>query len=191
MGIVDDIMHSDHDIDHETQLNLNPLLDLISALIPVLLASVSYVSIAVLNAKVPVLGEAQVAIEKNVKDNKEKQVGLYVEVNGENFILMNLKQGENILTTSRVPASADSKIDKVKFVSELVRIKSENPNVFRARINPTEKVVYDNVVTIIDLMKLAPKGNEFTITDKDTGKAFVTSIMFDDVTFGNIMGEDE
>ncbi len=191
MGIVDDIMEKEHDLDAETQLNLNPLLDLISALIPVLLASVSYVSISVLNAKVPVLGEAQVAIEKNVQENKEKKIGLYVEINGENFILMNLKQGDNVITSSRVPASEDLKVDKVKFVSELVRIKSENPNVFRARVNPTEKVVYDNVVALIDMMKVAPGGKEFPVTDKETGKTFVTEVMFDDVTFGNIMGEDE
>lgn len=191
MGIIEDIIEKEDHIDFESQLNLNPLLDLISALIPVLLASVSYISISVLNAKVPVLGEAQAAIEKNVKDNKDKKIGLYVEVNGENFISMNLKQGDNILTSSRIPANEELKIDREKFVSELVRIKTENPNVFRARVNPTEKALYDNIVAIIDMMKIAPNGKEFPVTDIDTGKTFVTSIMYDDVTFGNVMGDDE
>ncbi len=40
-------------------------------------------------------------------------------------------------------------------------------------------------------MKISPNNEEFPVKDKDTGKVFNTPVMFDDVTFGNIMGADE
>lgn len=190
MSIVDDIIHKSGNPEEDMEMDLAPLLGLMAALIPVLLMASAFVKLANLNAKVPVLGEAQAAIDKNVKDNEEKKIGLYVEVNGENFIALNLKQGDKVLDTSRVPASADNKIDKENFIAELIKIKKSYPNVFRARLNPTEKVKYENIVALIDSMKVAP-GEEFPVEDKDTGKTFSTSIMYDDVTFGNIMGEDE
>jgi biopolymer transport protein ExbD len=190
VSIIEDILYKNGNPEEDLELDLAPLLGLMATLIPVLLLAAAFVKLSTLNAKVPVLGEAQAAIDKNVKDNEEKKIGLYVYINNENLIVMNLKQGDKVLETSRVPASEALALDKEKFVEEVIRFKEGYPNVFRARINPTEKVNYESVVHLIDLRKVAP-GKDFPVTDKDTGKTFATSIMYDDVTFGNIMGEDE
>lgn len=191
MSIVDDIVHKSGNPEEDMELDLAPLLGLMAALIPVLLMASAFVKLASLSAKVPVLGEAQAAIDKNVKDNKEKKIGLYVEINGENFILLNLKQGDKVLGTASVPAKEDKQLDEEKFVDEVVKMKKSYPDVFRARLNPTEKVKYEAIVGLIDNMKVSPNNEEFPVVDKETGKTFSTPVMYDDVTFGNIMGEDE
>lgn len=190
MGIVDDIIYKDGNPEEDMELDLAPLLGLMATLIPVLLLATAFLKLSSLNAKVPVLGEAQAAIDKNKEENKKKNLGLYVLVNGENTIVLNLKEGESTLKTTRIPAS-EKGLDTEKFVSELVTFKKSYPNVFRARMNPTEKVKYEKIVALIDSMKVSPNNEEFPVTDKDTGKTFNTTVMYDDVTFGNIMGDDE
>lgn len=191
MGIVEDIVYSNGNPEEDMELDLAPLLGLMATLIPVLLLAAAFLKLTSLNAKVPVIGEAQAAIDKNVEENKEKKIGLYVLMSGEHVLILNLKQGDKLLQTSRIPASEDQKIDKKKFIDELVRIKTSNPSVFRARLNPTENVKYENIVALIDAMKVSPNNEQFPVSDKDTGKVFNTPVMFDDVTFGNIMGADE
>lgn len=191
MSVLDDILHKSGNPEEDMELDLAPLLGLMAALIPVLLMASAFIKLSSLNAKVPVLGEAQAAIDKNVKDNQEKKIGLYVEINGENLIVLNLKQGDKVLDSARVPASAESKIDEDKFVDAVVKMKTSHPEVFRARLNPTEKVKYEAIVGLIDNMRVAPNNEEFPVVDKESGKTFKTPVMYDDVTFGNIMGEDE
>jgi hypothetical protein len=191
VSIIDDILHKDGSPEEDMEVDLAPLLGLMAALIPVLLMASAFVKLSSLNAKVPVLGEAQAAIDKNLKDNEEKKMGLYVAINGENLILLNLKQGDKVLQAVSVPASEDKQIDKDKFVDAVLKIKTANPSVFRARVNPTEKVKYEAIVGLIDSMKVSPNNEEFPVEDKDTGKVYNTPVMYDDVTFGNIMGADE
>lgn len=190
MSIIEDIIYKNGNPEEDMELDLAPLLGLMATLIPVLLLATAFLKLSSLNAKVPVIGEAQAAIDKNVKDNEEKKIGLYVLVSGENVVILNLKQGDKLLQSSRVPAAEDN-IDKDKFIDELVRIKKENPTVFRARLNPTETVKYEKIVGLIDVMRVSPNNEEFPVTDKDTGKVYNTPVMFDDITFGNIMGADE
>lgn len=191
MSMIDDIIHKKGNPEEDMELDLAPLLGLMAALIPVLLMASAFVKLSSLSAKVPVLGEAQAAIDQNVKDNKEKKIGLYIEINGENFILLNLKQGDKVLVTASVPAKDGKSLDKEKFVDEVVKMKQSHPEVFRARLNPTEKVKYEAIVGLIDNMRVSPNNEEFPVVDKETGKTFNTPVMYDDVTFGNIMGEDE
>jgi biopolymer transport protein ExbD len=191
VSVIDEILHKNGSPEEDMELDLAPLLGLMAALIPVLLMASAFVKLSSLNAKVPVLGEAQAAIDKNVKDNQEKKIGLYIEVNGESIVLLNMKQGDKILQTARVPASAENKVDEDAFVDAVVKMKLSHPEVFRARLNPTEKVKYESIVGLIDNMRVSPNNEEFPVVDKESGKTFKTPIMYDDVTFGNIMGEDE
>ncbi len=191
MSLIEDIIYKNGNPEEDMELDLAPLLGLMATLIPVLLLATAFLKLSSLNAKVPVIGEAQAAIDKNVKDNEEKKIGLYVLVSGENVVILNLKEDEKIIQSSRVPATSDNNIDKDMFISELVKIKKANPSVFRARLNPTETVKYEKIVGLIDAMRVGPKNQEFPVTDKDTGKVYNTPVMFDDITFGNIMGADE
>lgn len=195
MSLIEDIIYNDERPEEDMELDLAPLLGLMATLIPVLLLATAFLKLSSLNAKVPVVGEASVAIEKNKDENKEKKIGLYVLLNGEKTIVLNLKQGDKVLQTSRIPASVGTEnevqFDKDKFIDELVKYKTQYPNVFRARMNPTETVKYDDIAVLIDKMKVSPNSEQFPVTDKDTGKTFETNVMFDDVTFGNIMGDDE
>ena len=83
------------------------------------------------------------------------------------------------------PDGGDYNIEK--FANQLVKIKKFRPNIFRARIYPTGGVKYQSIVNAIDTMKISPENEEFPVKDKDTGKIYNTVVMFDDVTFGNLL----
>lgn len=191
MSIVDDIIHKSGNPEEDMELDLAPLLGLMAALIPILLMASAFLKLSSLNAKVPVLGEAQAAIDKNVKDNEEKKMGLYVAINGENLVVLSLKQGDKVLDKNTVLATEDKQLDSKGFVDAVFKMKKTHPSVFRARLNPTEKVKYEAIVGLIDSMKVSPNNEEFPVEDKDTGKVYSTPVMYDDVTFGNVMGDDE
>lgn len=191
MSVIDEILYKSGNPEEDMELDLAPLLGLMAALIPILLMASAFLKLASLNAKVPVLGDAQAAIDKNVEENKEQKMGLYVAINGENTVVLNLKKGDEILQKETVNANEESQLDKAKFTDAVYKIKKAYPNVFRARVNPTEKVKYESIVGLIDSMKVSPNNEEFPVEDKENGKVFNTPVMYDDITFGNIMGDDE
>ena len=191
MSNIDDILYKSGNPEEDMELDLAPLLGLMAASIPILLMASAFIKLATLNAKVPVLGDAQAAIDKNVKDNEEKKIGLYVAINGDNLLVLNLKQGDSVIDKSTVSPLEGNLIDKPTFVDAVYKMKKKHPSVFRARLNPTEKVKYEAIVGLIDAMKVSPNNEEFPVEDKETGKVYNTPVMYDDITFGNVMGDDE
>lgn len=171
--------------------DLTAFLGLMTVLIPMLLLTASFIQIVSIGAKVPVLGEVKAAIDEHKKDNVRDKVALHLAMGQDNTVVIQLKRGDKVVSNSRVPASIEKELDVPKLQKELVSIKKANPDVFQARLNPTEKVKYENIVAVMDVMRVAPAETEFPVKDKSSGEVFTTNIMFDDITFGNIMGDEK
>lgn len=184
------IFKSGGNAEEEVDLDMAPFLGLMATLIPMLLLATVFVRLSVLGAKVPVLAEAQTAIDKAKEDNRKKQLKLNVILTKDKTVVMQVRRGGALLQRTRVPASAEGTFDADKLKNEFAKIKRKNPELFQARMNPTEVVKYEDIVAVMDTMRLGPNGEQFPVKDKDTGKVFQTNLMFDDITFGNIMGDE-
>lgn len=171
--------------------DLTPFLGLMTVLVPLLLLTASFVTLLSVGAKVPVLGEVREAIDKQTEKNKEEKVALHLAMSKGNIVLIQLKRGNKVVSNSRVPASIDQNLDIENIRKELIKIKKVHPDVFQARLNPTEQVKYENIVALMDIMRVAPTEVVFPVTDIDSGEVYQTNIMFDDITFGNIMGDEK
>lgn len=185
--IEDIIFKTDDEVEN---IDMTPFLGLMAVLVPMLLLTASFVTINSLGAKVPVLADAKAAIDKQKEENIKDKVGVHVSISKDNTVVISVKRGKSVVSNSRVPASVEKGLDIERIQKEVVSIKTKHPDIFQARVNPTEQVKYENIVAVMDIMRVAPATVEFPVKDIDTGQVFKTNIMFDDVTFGNIMGDE-
>lgn len=187
MNKIYEMMFAEQEVENA---DLTPFLGLMTVLVPLLLLTASFVTLLSVGAKVPVLGEVRTAIDKQTEKNKKEKVALHLAMSKDNAVLIQLKRGKSVISNSRVPASLDQNLDVEKIQKELIKLKKSHPDVFQARLNPTEQVKYENIVALMDIMRVAPTEVEFPVTDIDSGEVYKTNVMFDDITFGNIMGDD-
>lgn len=174
----------------QVDLNMAPFLGLMAVLVPMLLLTAAFVKLTSVNAKVPVLAEAQAAIDKQKKDNEKKKLGVHVLMSKDKTVVIQVREGQKVVSQNRVPADIEMKLDLAKLQDEFVNLKKKNPAIFKARMHPTETVKYVDIVEVMDVMRVAPGETQFPVTDLETGKVFQTNLMFDDITFGNIMGDE-
>ena len=189
MGILEDILYKNNDSEAKVDIDFAPFLGLMATLIPILLLTTAFLRLSSLNTKVPVIDDLSKVIKKNKKQNKDQKIALHVFLREDKVIVLRLRKGNKILKKSKIRPNGEE-FNLEKFTKKLVDFKESKPNVFRAKIYPGSTVKYQAIVEIIDNMKISPEGEEFPIKDKDTGKSYNTVVMFDDVTFGNILAEE-
>lgn len=170
--------------DSTYELNLAPMLDIIVSIVPMLLLSVAFVRITVIETPVPQVVEKAIAAasEKN-KDtvqvvlNVSKKTGFVYKVsaNGENKELpIALKGTDFDLEALRV---------------ETMNLKKAHPDVFRLELNPESEVSLADIVAVMDTVRTTRKDEpKIVFQDVETGKPIETNLVFPDVVFGNVAG---
>lgn len=163
-------------------LNLAPMLDIIVSIIPMLLLSVVFVEITVVETPVPQAVERAVAAQE---EKNEVQITLSVSKSSGFRIVVNDKgqtHEKNIALKGK-----DLDIDALK--KEVLQTKLRYPNIFRVELNPDETVPLAEIVAVMDGIRTKSKTDPtITFTDVTTGKPMETDLMFPDVVFGNVAG---
>ena len=169
--------------DSTFELNLAPMLDIIVSIIPMLLMSLAFVQVAMIETPIPQAVEKAMAAQNEKKD--QVQVSLHFS-NKEGFKLTVLDKGA---TKETVVALKDSKLDMDALHKETLNLKQTYPDTFRIEINPAEDVALDDIVQTMDSLRQVNHGEKkLTFKDVDTGKPVETNLMFPDIVFGNVAG---
>lgn len=165
------------------ELNLAPMLDIIVSIVPMLLMSVAFVHIMVIETPVPQAVEKAIAAA-NEKNKDVVQVSLHVsKKSGLRFNVNDRGQMKEV----HVGMKGD-RFDLEGLHKETLSLKANYPDVFRLELNPEEDVPLDEIVAVMDQVRQSA-ASEPKVTFKDeSGKPIETNLLFPDVVFGNVAG---
>ncbi len=168
--------------DSTFELNLAPMLDIIVSIVPMLLLSIAFIKVAVIETPIP--QPVQKAIEAD-KNNKEVQISLAVSKEAGFKISINNKGQQS---DRSVPLKGKD-FDLAGLHKEMLNLKQEHPEVFRMELHPDESVELADIVTVMDQIRTTAMGEaKVWFTDVESGKKIETNLLFPDVVFGNVAG---
>ena len=173
------------------ELNLAPMLDIIVSIIPMLLLSVAFVQITVVET--PILQAVEQAVAAANEKNKDVvQVRMSVAADRSVHISVVDRGTTKEFHVPAVGQGAEAKADLDGLYSQVLALKKDYPDVFRMELNPAETVPLAEIIGVMDSVRMTkPKDGRpvnLTFTDVTTGKPVETNLLFPDVVFGNVAG---
>ncbi|CAN5398226.1 hypothetical protein BH10BDE1_BH10BDE1_19790 [soil metagenome] len=178
--------------DSTFELNLAPMLDIIVSIIPMLLLSVVFVDITVIDTPIPQAVEKAVAAanEKN-KDLVQVRMGVAAD-KSVNITIVDHGATKEYAVASMKAEDGTVKADLEGLHGKVMAIKKEYPDVFRMELNPSDSVPLSEIVSVMDAVRttrsVAGKQVKVSFTDSTTGKSIETNLLFPDIVFGNVAG---
>lgn len=166
------------------ELNLAPMLDIIVSIVPMLLLSVAFVHITVIETPVPQVVEKAIAAA-NEKNKDQVQVTLNVsKQSGFRFTII-----DKGTTKETVVGLKGNELDLEGLHRETLAIKRSYPDVFRLELNPDESIPLGEIVTVMDQVRMTSANEpKIIFNDVESGKPIETNLLFPDVVFGNVAG---
>jgi biopolymer transport protein ExbD len=163
-------------------LNLAPILDIIVSIVPLLLLSVAFIQVKMIDTSVPqVVAEAA----KKANEKNETSVALKVSKN-KGFVFEVTRDGK--MTPVNVPnKGADWDMDGLNAAA--FAIKQKDPQVFRVDLNPEADVELDKLVMVMDKLRTSPNNQKTAFKNPETGLVIETEMMFPEVLFANVVGD--
>ena len=169
--------------DSTFELNLAPMLDIIVSIVPMLLLSVAFTQVTIIDTPVPQAVEKAIAAA-NEKNKDVVQVALAVsKTSGFRFTITDKGQ-----TKETSVAMKGDKFDLEALHKEALSIKKTYPDVFRLELNPEEAVALDQLVGVMDQVRQTSKEETKVVFKDETGKDIETNLLFPDIVFGNVAG---
>lgn len=163
-------------------LNLAPILDIIVSIVPLLLLSLAFVQVKMIDTSVPqVVAEAA----KNANDKSETTVALKVSKN-KGFVFEITKDGK--MSPVTVP-NKNGAWDMDALSAAAFVIKEKHPQVFRVDMSPDTDVNLDELVKVMDGLRRSPDAKKTSFVDPTSGQKFETELMFPEVLFANVVGD--
>jgi biopolymer transport protein ExbD len=177
--------------DSTFDLNLAPMLDIIVSIIPMLLLSVVFVDITVIDTPIPQAVEKAVAAA-NDKNKDLVQVRMGVATDRSIAITIMDRGTPKEYSVGAKMLDGKSKADLDGLHDKIMAIKKEYPDVFRMELNPSDTVPLEEIVGVMDAVRTTRSVNgkqlKVSFTDATTGKAIETNLLFPDIVFGNVAG---
>lgn len=170
------------EVDSTFELNLAPMLDIIVSIVPMLLLSVVFVRIAVVETPVPQPVQKAMAQSENKND-----VQIQLSVSKDHGFKIQVMQKGHTKDINVALKNNDYDLDGLH--KEMVALKQQYPDVFRMELHPSEEVPLDKIVAVMDKVRSRAKDDPVLyFTDTETGKKVETDLIFPDVVFGNVAG---
>jgi biopolymer transport protein ExbD len=164
------------------ELNLAPMLDIIVTVIPMLLLSVAFVQVKMIETPVP-----QIAASSASNDQKPT-LTLTLKMNkvsGFLFVVNDHGKSREV----KVPL-VNGKFDVPALTGVAIQMKRSYPDRFRLELEPGATVSMNEIVATVDAVRKAPeKIAKFSFKDEKTGHMVDTDWMFPDVVFSNVAAE--
>jgi biopolymer transport protein ExbD len=167
--------------DSTFELNLAPMLDIIVSIVPMLLLSVAFVHITVVETPIPQ------AVEKAIANsNKKDAVQVALSVSRKTGFHFTVNDKGQMKET--VVAMKGDKFDMEGLHKETLSLKANYPDVFRLELNPEENIPLEEIVSVMDKVRTTVTGEPKTVIKDEAGKSIETNLLFPDVVFGNVAG---
>ncbi len=168
--------------DSSFDLNLAPMLDMLTVLITVLLVSFQSIRLGILDGLIP--QPVLHALEQDRK-NTERELQIAVKMAPRAGFVIDVTETGKKTRKIDVP-NLRGKMDLVRLHSELVQLKLLKTDNFRVELNPTEDASYEEIVQVMDKARSSVKGDaKIEIKDEKTGKLVETNLLFPDIVFSN------
>ena len=165
------------------EINLAPMLDVIVSIVPMLLMSVVFIKVFMIEAQIPQL--VSQIIEENKKTPPTTTISLVMSGKDFKFVI-----DENGKKHDVQIAAQNGKYDYDHLYKEALQLKKSYPNIFKVEVKPQSDVVLDNIVAVLDKLRRSKKEDGmFTVKDPKTGQSAQTDLMFPEVTFSNVINE--
>ena len=164
-------------------LDMAPLLSFVVSLIPILLLTVVFVKVGIIETQLPQVVSEAVELERN---NPNPEVSIMASVLVDKGIEIEITQnGQSEKIT--VP-KINNEFDYEGFHKEMVKAKEQFPQIFRLELRPDSATPYANIIRIMDAARKTKSGeSKVFVIDKGTNQKVETDIMFVDIFFGNVM----
>ena len=164
------------------ELNLAPMLDIIVSIVPMLLLSVVFVRIAVVETPVP-----QAVQKAMVEAENKNDVQIQLSVGQQyGFKIQVMTKGK---TQDITVANKGTEYDLDGLHKQMISLKQTYPDVFKMELHPSEEVPLEKIVAVMDKVRNRTKEDPVLyFTDTETGKKVETELIFPDVVFGNVAG---
>lgn len=163
-------------------LNLAPILDIIIAIVPLLLLSIAFVQVKMIDSSVPqVVAEAV----QRAQDKSETTVTLKIS-KGKGFVFEVSRDGK---TNPVTVANKNGQWDLDGLQTAAFGIKQQSPEVFRVDMAPEQDVNLNELVQVMDKIRRSPNSQKVAFTDPANGTKMETELMFPNVLFANVIGD--
>ncbi len=169
--------------DSTFDLNLAPVLDIIVSIIPMLLLSVAFVQIKMIEAPTP-----QVVSEKNVTQPPQPEVQVELKVSNAGGFLFQVTDLKGKTTVTNI-SLLSGQFNYEGLLDSAIKIKEMHPGVTSIQLNPDSDVSFDNIVKIIDQVREKPRiQQKLSVTDSVNSKPTETQYLFPDIIFASVGG---
>lgn len=163
-------------------LNLAPILDIIVSIVPLLLLSIAFVQVKMIDTSVP-----QVVAEAAQRANEKSETSVKLRISKEKgFVLEVIRDGKTI------PSNVGNKNGRWDFESlqaAAFAVKEKNPEVFRLDLIPDKDVNLNELVTVMDKLRRTPDAKKVAFVDPQNGQRIETELMFPNILFANVIGD--
>lgn len=162
-------------------LNLAPILDIIVSIVPLLLLSIAFVQVKMIDTSVP-----QVVAEAAQRANEKSETTVALKVSKtKGFTLEVTKDGK--MVPINVP-NKNNAWDMEGLHAAAFTAKQNSPEVFRVDLNPEADVNLNELVTVMDKLRRNPEAKKVSFKDPQNGLPIETELMFPNVLFANVVG---
>jgi biopolymer transport protein ExbD len=169
--------------DSTFELNLAPVLDIIVAIIPMLLLSVAFVQVKMIEAPTP-----QVVNEKTVKEPPKPETVISLKVSKKTGFAFEVTDKKGKSSVTRV-ALAAGELDYDGLLASAIKIKGVYPDVSKLQLLPDSDVPFDLIVKAMDQVRQVPRAKPTKVSFSDmSAKPAETEYLFPDVVFSSIGG---
>ena len=163
-------------------LNLAPILDIIVSIVPLLLLSIAFVQVKMIDTSVP-----QVVAEAADRANDKTETTVTLKVSkAKGFVFDVTRDGKSQPVS--VPNQGGT-WDLNALTMAAYGIKEKNPQVFRVDLAPEQDVNLNELVTVMDSLRRTPDAHKVAFVDPQSGQKIETELMFPNVLFANVIGD--
>lgn len=163
-------------------LNLAPILDIIVAIVPLLLLSIAFVQVKMIDSSVP-----QVVAEAMQRANDKTETTVALKVSKSKGFALEVTKGGKVAQPINVP-NKGSAWDLDGLHAAAMVVKEANPEVFRLDLSPESDVSLDELVSVMDTLRRTKDAKKVAFVDPSNGQKIETELMFPNVLFANVIG---
>jgi len=161
-------------------LNLAPILDIIVSIVPLLLLSVAFVQVKMIDTSVP-----QVVAEAVQRANEKSETTVTLKVSKDKGFTFEVVKNGKKTPTSVANKGKDWDVDALQAAA--LAVKQQNPEVFRVDLAPEADVNLNDLVTVMDKLRRTPDAQKIAFVDPANGQKVETELMFPNVLFANVI----
>lgn len=171
--------------DNTFDLNLAPVLDIIVSVVPMLLLSIAFLDVKMIETPVPQV--VQKAID-NLEKKETTEITLALSKT-KGFVFTVTDQGRKAKEVV-VAMMKDGNMDLTGLHTTAVNLKQDYPTVFNLSVAPDKDVPLKDIISALDQVRRSGMdGKKVQVKDPESGQLITTDLMFPKVVFANVVGE--